>query len=179
MAYIQYRLEWTKPERPSKTKKWYKEAVPVLNRTGISIRGLVLIVYFGPPIRYWIPLLLSINTVIQGNYIVKTKVFCGIQQSSLNNLDKFGKNLNVAIKHRNLRQKDIAEAALISIPTLRKAINGDPTVSIGVYLSIMSQLQLDDQIATLAEPCSDEIGMALAERNLPARIRVKEDKYDF
>lgn len=110
---------------------------------------------------------------------MKSKVFCGIQQSSLNNLYKFGKNLNVAIKHRNLRQKDIAEAALISIPTLRKAINGDPTVSIGVYLSIMSQLQLDDQIAVLAEPSSDEIGMALAERNLPARIRIKEDKYDF
>lgn len=78
-----------------------------------------------------------------------------------------------------MRQQDIAEAALVSLPTLRKALRGDPAVSIGVYIAILSRLQLDDQIAALAEPSSDEIGLALAERNLPDRVRIKESKYNF
>ena len=110
---------------------------------------------------------------------IRTKVFSGIADASLSNLAQFGKNLNIAIKRRGLRQKDVAEAALISLPTLRKALNGDPTVSIGVYLAILSQLQLDDQLAELASPSKDEVGLALAERSLPSRVRVKNDKYDF
>ena len=90
-----------------------------------------------------------------------------IARMELSNLVGFGNNLKIAIKRRGMRQKDIADAALISLPTLRKALKGDPTVSIGVYLATLSQLQLDEQIATLVEPSSDEIGKALAERNLP------------
>ena len=109
----------------------------------------------------------------------RTNVYAGIPASSKSNLIKFGNNLNIAIKRRGLRQKDIAEAALISVPTLRKALKGDTTVSIGVYVAILSLLQLDEQVADLARPESDEIGLALAERSLPLRVRVKEDKYDF
>jgi transcriptional regulator with XRE-family HTH domain len=110
---------------------------------------------------------------------VKTNVFDGIPALALSNLTLFGNNLRVAIKRRKVRQSDIAEGALISLPTLRNALNGDPRVSMGVYLAILSQLQLDEQIAELANPCSDEIGMALAERDLPTRVRVKKSKYDF
>lgn len=110
---------------------------------------------------------------------VRTNVFSGIPNSSLSNLATFGNNLKIAIKRRGMRQIDIAEAVLISLPTLRKALSGDPKVSMGVYLAILTQLQLDEQIANLAEPSDDEIGMALAERNLPERIRIKQSKYDF
>jgi len=78
-----------------------------------------------------------------------------------------------------MRQKDIAEAALISLPTLRKALSGDPKVSMGVYIAILSQLQLDEQITNLAKPSNDEIGLALAERSLPIRVKIKGDKYNF
>ena len=109
----------------------------------------------------------------------RTNVFAGISNSTSYNLIQFGNNLNIAIKRRGLRQKDIADAALISVPTLRKALKGDPTVSIGVYVMILSQLQLDRQIADLARPESDQIGLALAERSLPNRVRVKKNKYNF
>ncbi|WP_299667821.1 helix-turn-helix transcriptional regulator [uncultured Psychromonas sp.] len=109
----------------------------------------------------------------------RTNVFAGISNSTSYNLIQFGNNLNIAIKRRGLRQKDIADAALISVPTLRKALKGDPTVSIGVYVAILSQLQLVDQLAELASPELDEIGIALAERSLPTRVRIKKSKYDF
>ena len=109
----------------------------------------------------------------------RTMAYSGMLESSLTNISSFGYNLKVAIKRRGLRQKDIAEAALISVPTLRKALKGDPTVSIGVYVAILTQLQLDDQIAELASPALDQIGIALAERSLPRRVRIKEDKYNF
>lgn len=105
---------------------------------------------------------------------LKTKVFGGLSNSSLNNLEGFGRNLNTPIKRRRLRQKDVAEAALISLPTLRKALKGDPKVSMGVYLSILAQLQLDEDILNLADPKKDEIGLALAERALPSRVRIKK-----
>lgn len=110
---------------------------------------------------------------------VRTNVYSGISKRSLSNLAVFGNNLKIAIKRREMRQEDIANAALISLPTLRKTLKGDPTVSMGVYLAILSQLQLDEQIADLADPSKDEIGLALAEKSLPSRIRIKEDKYDF
>lgn len=109
----------------------------------------------------------------------RTMAYSGMRQSSLSNLSMFGHNLKIAIKRRGLRQRDIAEAALISVPTLRKALKGDATVSIGIYVAILSQLQLDEQIADLASPLKDQIGIALAERSLPSRVRVKTDKYNF
>lgn len=78
-----------------------------------------------------------------------------------------------------MHQEDIANAALISLPTLRKALKRAPTVSVEVYLSILAQLQLDEHIASLAAPSKDEIGQALAERKLSWRVRKKENKYDF
>ena len=109
----------------------------------------------------------------------RTIVFAGIGNSALSNLVTLGKNLNIAIKRRGLRQSDIADATFISLPTLRKALRGDPTVSMGVYVAILSQLQLVDQLAELARPELDTIGIALAERNLPTRVRIKKSKYDF
>jgi len=109
----------------------------------------------------------------------RSNVFKGMSETTLSHLVSFGNNLNVAIKRREKRQEDIAQAVFISLPTLRRALRGDPTVSMGVYLAILSHLQLDEQIADLADPSKDEIGLALFERTLPNRIRVKGNKYDF
>jgi len=46
-------------------------------------------------------------------------------------------------------------------------------------VTILSQLQLVDQLAELASPVLDEIGIALAERSLASRVRIKEDKYNI
>lgn len=109
----------------------------------------------------------------------KSKALEGLSQASRSHLQTLGENIRLAIRRRHLRRRDVAERALLSEPTLRAILRGDPKVSMGAYLAVLAILGLDDGIAAVADPKTDAVGIALAERRLPERVRVKVSKYDF
>ncbi|HTA73481.1 MAG TPA: hypothetical protein VK733_04365 [Gemmatimonadaceae bacterium] len=60
---------------------------------------------------------------------------------------------------------------MISLPTLRKVERGDPSVSLGIYATVLFVLGLAEKLATLAAVEGDTVGLALQEERLPKRVR--------
>ena len=94
-------------------------------------------------------------------------------------LRRLGENLLIAIKRRHMKRAEVAERALISLPTLRAVLRGDPTTGMGAYAAVLAVLGLDEDLAKVAAPAADEVGQALAQRQLPQRVRSKDSQYDF
>jgi hypothetical protein len=70
-----------------------------------------------------------------------------------------------------------AERASISRTTLSKMEKGDEGVSLGAYAKILFVLGMIQQLAELADPKFDELGMELEFESLPRRIRIpKKEK---
>ena len=65
----------------------------------------------------------------------------------------------------------MAERASISRTTLGKVEKGDPGVSLGTYATVLFVLGFVERLGELADPGSDEVGLALEEEHLPRRIR--------
>ena len=55
--------------------------------------------------------------------------------------------------------------------TLNKVEKGLPSVSRGVYATVLFILGMADRIGALADPRSDSVGLELDEEPLPRRIR--------
>jgi transcriptional regulator with XRE-family HTH domain len=70
----------------------------------------------------------------------------------------------------------MAERAFISRTTLDRVENGDPSVSLGIYASVLFVLGMTDRLAELADPKTDRLGLTLEEDQLPKRIRVPRRK---
>jgi transcriptional regulator with XRE-family HTH domain len=87
-------------------------------------------------------------------------------------LAKLGEDIAVARKKRRISTVSMAERAFISRNTLYKLERGDPSVSIGIYATVLSILGLVDGLGDIAERREDEIGLDLDEDNLPDRIRL-------
>jgi len=83
------------------------------------------------------------------------------QQQTLNVL---GENIKLARKRRQLTQQLVSDRTGISRVTLRKIEKGDPTVSIGHYLSVLGVLGLADDVANVA--LDDELGRKLQDAKL-------------
>lgn len=92
-------------------------------------------------------------------------------------LKKLGADISTARRRREISTLLMAERALISRMTLHRAERGDPSVSIGVYATLLFVLGLTDRLSALADPGADLLGMSLAENALPKRIRAKESGY--
>lgn len=87
-------------------------------------------------------------------------------------LKKLGQNLQDARKRRRIPMWLAAERASISRATLTKIEKGDEGVSIGAYAKVLFVLGLIQQLAELADPKFDELGLGLEAENLPKRIRI-------
>lgn len=86
-------------------------------------------------------------------------------------MTKFGHDLSVARRRRNLPVAVVAERAFVGRNTITRVERGDPGVSLGTYASVMFALGLADRLADLADPRTDEVGMALEAGRLPRRAR--------
>ncbi len=91
-------------------------------------------------------------------------------------LAKLGGDIAVARLKRRISTVSMAERAFISRNTLHKVEQGDPSVSIAIYATVLSLLGLVDRLGDVAERSKDEIGLDLEEDNLPERIRVKRKR---
>ena len=86
-------------------------------------------------------------------------------------LRRLGQELRAARLRRRIPVAVLAERAAISRVTLAKVEKGEPGVSMGIYAKVLFVLGLMDRLAALADRREDGLGMALAEEQLPKRIR--------
>ena len=86
-------------------------------------------------------------------------------------LRKLGRDLALARRKRGISTSDMADRLFVSRDTLWRLERGDPTVAIGTLATATFVLTLQDRLANLAAPASDDLALALDERRLPQRIR--------
>lgn len=86
-------------------------------------------------------------------------------------LHKLGLDIRHARLRRRLPLAVVAERALIAQGTLRKVERGDPSVSFGIYATVLFILGFNDRVMNLADAGSDAVGLGLDEERLPRRIR--------
>ena len=79
-------------------------------------------------------------------------------------LIQLGENIKLACKRRGYTQSLIAERTGLSRLTVRKIEQGDPTVSIGHYLAVLSVLGMVEDFTLVA--CDDELGRKLQDIKL-------------
>ena len=79
-------------------------------------------------------------------------------------LEQFGENIKLACKRRGYTQVLISERTGLSRLTIRKIENGDPKVSIGHYVAVLSVLGLTEGFAEVAS--DDELGRKLQDIKL-------------
>ncbi|MCB0331370.1 MAG: hypothetical protein KDD70_16985, partial [Bdellovibrionales bacterium] len=65
----------------------------------------------------------------------------------------------------------MAERASITRVTLNQIEKGDPGVSFGSYAMVLFILGLTEKLSDLIDVKYDEVGLELAEQELPKRIR--------
>jgi transcriptional regulator with XRE-family HTH domain len=91
-------------------------------------------------------------------------------------LSKLGEGIVVARKKRRISTVSMAERAFISRSTLGKIEKGDPTVSIGAYVTVLAILGLIEGVASVADRSNDALGLDIEEDRLPQRIVSKGRK---
>jgi len=86
-------------------------------------------------------------------------------------LKKLGLDITVARKKRRISTVSMAERAFLSRSTLLRIEKGDPTVSMGAYLSVLVILGMASRIGEIADRVHDTLGLDIEEDQLPKRIR--------
>jgi transcriptional regulator with XRE-family HTH domain len=90
-------------------------------------------------------------------------------------LTKFGSDVSMARRRRNMTIATLAERAFVGRNTITRVERGDPGVALGIYTTVLFVLGLADRLADLADPATDQVGLTLAEEQLPKRVRPKAD----
>jgi len=70
-----------------------------------------------------------------------------------------------------LKATQVAQRAGISLGTLHKIENGDPSVSTAAFLEVVRSLGLLDKLTESLDPLNSDLGRARISENLPRRIR--------
>ncbi len=65
----------------------------------------------------------------------------------------------------------LAERAFVGRNTITRVEHGDPGVALGIYATVLFVLGLADRVGDLA----DQVGLTLAEEQLPKRVRPKAE----
>ncbi|QYY34249.1 MULTISPECIES: helix-turn-helix domain-containing protein [Cupriavidus] len=76
-------------------------------------------------------------------------------------LIQLGQNLRLARKRRKETMAAFAERMQVSVPTLRKMEQGDPTVSIAVYAMALWLVGRLKWLPEVANPAADEVALDL------------------
>lgn len=86
-------------------------------------------------------------------------------------LEHLGDNIKLACKRRGYTQVLISQRTGLSRLTIRKIEQGDPKVSIGHYVSVLSMLGLTEDFARVAN--DDELGRKLQDIKLMSKQKGK------
>jgi DNA-binding XRE family transcriptional regulator len=90
-------------------------------------------------------------------------------------LTKFGSDLAMARRKRNLTVAMMAERLGVAKSTYLRVEKGDPTVSLGAYAMALFVLGFGDALGDLVDPRRDDQGLLLDAQRLPQRVRVKRE----
>src|SRR5229473_2939482 len=88
-------------------------------------------------------------------------------------LRKLGADIHDARRRRRLPMGIVAERAFTSRTTLQRIEEGDASVGIGIYASVLQALGLVQGLGQIADISQDSVGQALATAELPARVRLR------
>src|SRR6266699_3797014 len=88
-----------------------------------------------------------------------------------NALHKLGSDIRDARLRRRIPMAIMSQRALVTRTTLHKVEQGEPTVSMGTYATVLFVLGMTERLAELADARFDRLGSALEEERLPQRIR--------
>jgi transcriptional regulator with XRE-family HTH domain len=91
-------------------------------------------------------------------------------------LRKLGHDIRDARRRRRIPVEILAERATIARMTLHKIEKGDAGVAAGNYAAVLFALGMAERLGDVADPRHDEVGMALAEEQLPKRVRLPRAK---
>ena len=80
-----------------------------------------------------------------------------------------GENIKLARLRRKFSTQQVAERADISRPTLVSIEKGNPNVTIGAYVKVLSVLGLENDIMEVAK--DDKLGRRLQDAKLTVRVR--------
>ncbi|HPF24969.1 MAG: transcriptional regulator [Steroidobacteraceae bacterium] len=86
-------------------------------------------------------------------------------------LRKLGADIKDARRRRKLTTTVVAERAFTTRKSLQRVEQGDFAVSSGIYASVLLALGMLERLADLADPATDELGLALSAADLPQRVR--------
>ena len=104
---------------------------------------------------------------------MKTLATQTLPRAARHSLAKLGEDIAVARKKRRISTVSMAERAFISRGTLYKVERGDPSVSMGVYATVLAILGLTDGLAQTADRCIDSLGLDIDEERLPKKVRAR------
>lgn len=91
-------------------------------------------------------------------------------------LKKLGGDIQDARRRRRIPMTLMAERAAISRTTLTKIEKGDPSVALGLYVTVLFVLGMVNRVSELADIRNDETGLMLDEESLPKRIHLPRYK---
>ena len=86
-------------------------------------------------------------------------------------LATLGRDISTARRRRSMTIATLAERAFIGRNTVTRVERGDAGVALGIYATVLFVLGLADRLASLADPTTDQVGLTLAEEQLPKRVR--------
>ncbi len=102
--------------------------------------------------------------------IMKSQAPKTLPRAARRALVKLGADIAVARKKRRISTVSMAERAFISRATLYKVEKGDPTVSMGIYATVLTILGLAEGLGQVADRINDTLGLDLDEDHLPKKI---------
>jgi DNA-binding XRE family transcriptional regulator len=117
-------------------------------------------------------------------YNTQYKIYCSLYETFMKSaatstlprqarvaLSKLGEDMAVARKKRRISTVSMAERAFISRGTLYKLERGDPSVSMGIYATVLAILGLAEGLGQVADRRDDTLGLDVEEDRLPKKIR--------
>jgi transcriptional regulator with XRE-family HTH domain len=91
-------------------------------------------------------------------------------------LAKFGNDLAIARRKRELTIMTVAERMGVAKNTYLRLEKGDPGVGLGVYAMALFVLGFGDPLGALIDVSRDDSGLLLDEGRLPKRVRMKKSR---
>ena len=107
---------------------------------------------------------------------MKTQSTSTLPMAARKALVKLGEDIAIARKKRRISTVSMAERAFISRGTLYKLEKGDPSVSMGVYATVLALLGLIDGLGNVADRGTDTLGLDIDEDRLPKKIQPRNNK---
>ncbi|NWD57161.1 helix-turn-helix transcriptional regulator [Pseudomonas veronii] len=88
-------------------------------------------------------------------------------------LKGIGSGIEIARQRRRLKISTICSRAGITRQTYQRLRQGEAGVSLGVLMNVLSALDLEEGMASIAAPELDQVGITMSLAREPDRIRIE------